>query len=362
MVQLAEKTQKSKVLSIKMKIATKHVDDIDNERNIVKSCLSGINQYPLRLVETPNSLFTVSVRQQLSDKLQLVFVMPNQIECVSGSEDFPKQGGETDQQSNPKPKTETDQQLNPNTKTYQKGNEASALKKGKGKVIDDEEEEELSNSENLVRKKRDIELHDLYAIRKKLEAEEVKVKNAKIVVETLKALFPRWSMKRIQKEAIDEPSIYWLEPSISFDLVNDVENQFDFPITPRAFLFECFENIEKSLIFVVVKPGFPVQTEDFVNIKFKGFIGSNHVLDEFSLLGLPFMNTYHWISLFHIITKEEKKYEPTIAHLKRMLICYIHEITKMDVEIESVLKKRPILNPEEQTKDVQKLKIEIIRK
>lgn len=245
---LAKKTQKSKVLFVKLKIVTKHVDDHENERNIVKICVPGINQYPLRLVDTPNSLFTVLVRQQLSDKLQPVFVMLNQIECVLGSEAFPKQGGETDQQSNPKPKTETDQQPKPNTETGQKGNEASALKKGKRKVIDEEEEEQLSKPEKQVRKKRDKELHDLHAIRKKLKVDEVEVKNAKIMVETLKSLFRRWSMNKIQKEAIDKLSIYWLEPSISFDLVNDVKNQFDFPITPRSFIFRCFGTIEKSLI------------------------------------------------------------------------------------------------------------------
>lgn len=56
------------------------------------------------------------------------------------------------------------------------------------------------------------------------------------------------------------------------------------------------------------------------------------------------------------------KYKPIIPHLKRMFICYILEIVKMDVEIASVLKKRPILKLEEQPKDVQKLKVGLIRK
>lgn len=181
-----------------------------------------------------------------------------------------------------------------------------------------------------------------------------------------------------------------MEPSISFDLENDLESQFDFPITPMTFLFRCFENIEKSLIsdsavnwklflfylkyakpqyetwslkrIVAVKPGLPVQTKYFLKIQFKGFRGFNHILDEFTLADLPFMNPYNWIPLFYIIMKDENKYEPILAHFKRMIICYILEISKMDVKISSVLKKRPILKPLEQPKDIQKLKVGAIQK
>lgn len=45
-----------------------------------------------------------------------------------------------------------------------------------------------------------------------------------------------------------------------------------------------------------------------------------------------------------------------------MIICYILKITKIDVEIVSVLKKRPIMMPKEEPKDIKKLKVGIIRK
>ena len=51
------------------------------------------------------------------------------------------------------------------------------------------------------------------------------------------------------------------------------------------------------------------------------------------------MNPYDWISLFYIVMKDKKKYEPIIMHLKMMIMCYILEIANMDVEITSVLKK-----------------------
>lgn len=45
-----------------------------------------------------------------------------------------------------------------------------------------------------------------------------------------------------------------------------------------------------------------------------------------------------------------------------MLICYIHEIASMDVDIASVLKKRTVLKPKEESKDLHKLKLGKIRK
>lgn len=89
----------------------------------------------------------------------------------------------------------------------------------------------------------------------------------------------------------------------------------------------------------------PVQTEDFLNVQFKGFWGSNHVLHEFTLDGLPFMNPFDWISLFNIVAKDVKNYEPTYDHLKMIIKCYILDITTMDVEMAFVLKNRWILKP-----------------
>ena len=102
--------------------------------------------------------------------------------------------------------------------------------------------------------------------------------------------------------------------------------------------------------------------EDFLNIRFMGFRGANKVLDEFTLADLPFMNPYDWIFLLNIVLKDEKKYEPIVTRLKMMIICYILEIAKINVEITLVLKKRHILEPEEEAKDIQKLKLGVIWK
>ncbi|CAI9288682.1 unnamed protein product [Lactuca saligna] len=90
---------------------------------------------------------------------------------------------------------------------------------------------------------------------------------------------------------------------------------------------------------------------------FKGFRGANRTADEFTLADLPCMYPYDWISLLLIMSKDEKTYEPIVAHLKRMLIRYIHESAKMDVEIVYVMKNRPILKPEKEPNNHHKLKL-----
>lgn len=103
----------------------------------------------------------------------------------------------------------------------------------------------------------------------------------------------------MQNEAIDDPSVHWLEPLVSFEMGNTVYSQFDFSVTLRAFLFRCFEKIEKAplsdydvnhmlfsfylkygkpqfqtwslLNMVVVKVYASFSVENFIIVKFKGF-------------------------------------------------------------------------------------------
>lgn len=103
----------------------------------------------------------------------------------------------------------------------------------------------------------------------------------------------------------------------------------------------------KKLFAVKVYAPFP--TEQFTNVKFKGFRGAACTEEDFTLADLPSMNRNDWISLFMILSKDQAKYEPIVSHLKRMLICNIHEVAKLDVEISSVLKKKPVVDPKEET-------------
>ncbi|CAI9287045.1 unnamed protein product [Lactuca saligna] len=106
----------------------------------------------------------------------------------------------------------------------------------------------MSESERMDWEQRDKELDKVITPWKDFEAKEAEAKNVKLVLETQMSLFPAWSHERIQKEVMDDPNLYSIEPTISFDLNKDVECQFNFPITPRAFLFRHFEKIRKSMI------------------------------------------------------------------------------------------------------------------
>ncbi|CAI9297391.1 unnamed protein product [Lactuca saligna] len=55
--------------------------------------------------------------------------------------------------------------------------------------------------------------------------------------------------------------------------------------------------------------------------------------------------------------KRRKKYELVIAHLKLMIVLYIQEVGKMDVEIAAVLRRKPSILPKESLEGFEKLKL-----
>ena len=114
------------------------------------------------------------------------------------------------------------------------------------------------------------------------------------------------------------------------------------------------------MVDVKVYALFPM--EHFANVKFRGFRGASHSGFDFTLAALPCMNLNDSISLFFIVSKEKVKYDPIISHLRRMLICYIYEVAKLDMEITLVLKKRPVVKPKEDTTYFQKRKLGKIKK
>ena len=62
-----------------------------------------------------------------------------------------------------------------------------------------------------------------------------------------------------------------------------------------------------------------------------------------SLADLPNLNPHDWILLNNILLSNQKEYEPIINHIKCMLVCYIHEVAKMDQEIAAAICKRPLI-------------------
>ncbi|CAI9271820.1 unnamed protein product [Lactuca saligna] len=120
-------------------------------------------------------------------------------------------------------------------------------------------------------------------------------------------LFPKWTLKRIQHDAVELPSQYWLDPVASFDRQNSQDLQLDLPITPKAFRFRAFmkvanapfsDNGANQLLFsiylrhmkpqyetwsmhkiVAVKVTGPIETESLPNAKFKVARGSVGLMD-----------------------------------------------------------------------------------
>lgn len=154
-------------------------------------------------------------------------------------------------------------------------------------------------------------------------------------------------------------------------------------MTTKAFLFRCFEptvnttssfaKVNKNLMefyvkyvkpqyetrsaqkITVVKVDGPIETGSFANVKFKTARGSQSVIHEFALADLPCLNPYDWIVLFHFLLKDAKKYEPVLEHVKRMLVSYVNEVAKLDMEVATAQKKKPIALPQGSASDVNQM-------
>lgn len=109
-------------------------------------------------------------------------------------------------------------------KTGQKVNITSRLGKGNVNIVTKEVSEinpYMNEKEKIKKEKRDKELDELNALRVKLDAEDVELKNGEKILASKKSLFPEWTLDWMQKEAIDDLNLFWLEPKTSFDTNND---------------------------------------------------------------------------------------------------------------------------------------------
>ncbi|XP_023763644.1 uncharacterized protein LOC111912141 [Lactuca sativa] len=102
------KTEKVKVLFMKLSQANKQIDDLNSEKAVVKSCVADVNLYLQNLVETCDSLLMFPVGQHLVEKLKPVFSMLNRIEGVLESDALLKQRGKAKKPSNEEPKNTVD--------------------------------------------------------------------------------------------------------------------------------------------------------------------------------------------------------------------------------------------------------------
>lgn len=198
----------------------------------------------MRIIESRGALFTDYVGQILSKKMKPMFEKLNEIQNVMKSKAFSQQGGEKEvnlnnlYQTGPMETKDIDQiRLEKKTlaekynnikevKTGHRDHVSSESGKGKVNIISkkgSEDDPVLTEIERMERQEIDKELDEFNALRENLDAEEAEAKNFEMILENKKALFPAWTLERMQKEAINEMNTFWLEPKTSFDINNDVE-------------------------------------------------------------------------------------------------------------------------------------------
>ncbi|KAI3682221.1 hypothetical protein L2E82_50084 [Cichorium intybus] len=168
------------------------------------------------------------------------------------------------------------------------GGSAGPSQRKPKKIREDDEEEdtELSEKAKLAIAARDEEIDDILRINRELE--EAAETDAALLLESRKLHFPRWDFQRMRKDAITEPIENWLQPICSYDTSNQVDSQFDFPITARVFLIRAPD---------------------------------------------------------HQILAE---------HVKKLLMGYVLEILKLDIEVAALLNSTPKYKPEKPTSDLKR--------
>ncbi|CAI9301954.1 unnamed protein product [Lactuca saligna] len=219
-----------------------------------------------------------------------------------------------------------------------------------------------------MRKARDAELNENQSIVKEVEDKEKAEKEAQATLKRKMLLFLKWTLKQIQHDVMDLPSQYWLDPVASFDLQSSQDLQLDLPITPKPFKFCAFVKVVNAPIIdsganhmlfsfylkhkkpqyetwcakkiAVLKVTRPIETDSFPNANFKVARCSDSRVYKFTLADFPCLNPYDWIVLYKML-REKEKYEPVMSHLQLMIKSYIQEVGEMDVDIATVLRKKP---------------------
>ncbi|CAI9261279.1 unnamed protein product [Lactuca saligna] len=89
---LALKTEKVKVLTIKLDHAKKKINEHLSEKIVIKSCIAYVNALLSHIIETRDSMIMMTIKKHLAEKLHPVFATLNRLEGVSDLSSIPKQG------------------------------------------------------------------------------------------------------------------------------------------------------------------------------------------------------------------------------------------------------------------------------
>ncbi|CAH1449006.1 unnamed protein product [Lactuca virosa] len=92
---LALKTKEAKLLSTKIEASEKQVNDLLSERAVMRSCITDVTGLLSDIIETRDSMITITIHKHLQEKLKTVFAMLHRLEGVSDQSLNLKQGGES---------------------------------------------------------------------------------------------------------------------------------------------------------------------------------------------------------------------------------------------------------------------------
>nr|KAJ0184979.1 hypothetical protein LSAT_V11C900506550 [Lactuca sativa] len=237
MDELDRRTAQLKLQTHKLRTANVVINDLKSEREVIRSFAVDVHSILLHLIEAHDPIITITVRCHLADKLRPTLDTLSRIESVPVTGVLPKQGQE---KVTTQPPPSGPSGSKPSAKP--KGNVASVSKKDKKKKkigeddTDNEDDVYVENPKKPFQKVKTSEKEMEENIKKQQAELELKRKKAELL-EKKKSMFPVWTKDSLQRCAIDEPTILWLKPIMSFGLDNSKVAQFDMPITRKAFIF-----------------------------------------------------------------------------------------------------------------------------
>ncbi|KAL7590355.1 hypothetical protein Lser_V15G35622 [Lactuca serriola] len=387
---LASKTTALKVKSTQLSNFEQQLEALRSEREVIKTCVSDVHAALSNILEAHDPILNHSVRRTLAEKLSPAMDLLSKIEGLPSFVSIPKQGGDEKKGSKPPPSSKATHTTEPPPTGHASGsgvkNKGKNIAEGGDEDEDEDEDEDKETIADLLKRKNSRNAEgDASRVAREAEEAERKQKEAHDLLESRKLLFPAWTRDRLIKEAIETPSILWLEPVISFDCNNTIDSQFDMPLTRKAFIFHAFSNIfevphpndelDRELIdfyleaarpqyltwsaqkIVNVRVMKPFAVGRFTNVKFKLIRGSARTAHMISLADLPNLNPHDWIVLYNILLTNEAEYGPILDHVKRMLACYIMEVALMDQEVATVSKKKPKVKPVGSASDLNQMQM-----
>ncbi|KAL7587790.1 hypothetical protein Lser_V15G41370 [Lactuca serriola] len=231
MDELARRTNQLKLQTHKLKTTHAEIDDLNLEREVIRIYATDIHSILLHLIEGHDPLVTITTQRHLAEKLRPTLDILSSIEGVPVTGVQPQQGGEKElkqerQETNQPPTSSSKPVAEPKGEDDTDSEEDDVYVEIPRKPVPKVDSSEKRTEEMSMKEKAELE-------QKRKEAE---------LLEKKKAMFPEWTKESLQRCAIDEPATLWLEPIMSFRRDNSRDEQFDMPITRKAFVFHCFNS------------------------------------------------------------------------------------------------------------------------